>query len=549
MSTQCIDQPGVSAFQHPSLTRLDTNKIFPPFPHHKLVNHITKDDPLSSDIWKLYTKAQNHLPDGKRIENMIWRKMAVQLRNKEKNEASFQPQNSLTEFSQASMVIPADESDFDEEEPSQQQPPMLVYPTSLPAQQIANPVSMPQMPQFLQQYQPDPMMQQFAQPRMNEFMYQDPSAMNFQTTPQQQIEAYFPTTIPKFPILPWFNPVNSFYQYNTQPLMMNTTFQNAPVQAPPQASEPGLIPEPPFDYPINPYQPDPAFVNGVPMDQGETYPEGYYTPDPKPMKKLKRLRTPRHDQISTVASTSTNVEPSNSQSIQQAQALRILELERMIQLLLIQKDENQSEPRPLANRSQSTDIVNNNQLHNPATPPKPVRTNTNTSSNSNEQAPQQKNIVFMNPFTSNPTPPNQATQSPRVYHHFASYQSTTVPNQQDQSFSNAPINIKDKSQPTIINGNSPDPMLSANNILTDNSGSRQITCSNCKATKTPLWRRAPDTSPLCNACGLFLKLHGRTRPLSLKTNEVKRRNRSNGKNLPQSKSQAVLAKNTLDKLS
>ncbi|KXN72448.1 GATA-domain-containing protein, partial [Conidiobolus coronatus NRRL 28638] len=53
-------------------------------------------------------------------------------------------------------------------------------------------------------------------------------------------------------------------------------------------------------------------------------------------------------------------------------------------------------------------------------------------------------------------------------------------------------------------------------------------CSNCKATKTPLWRRAPDTSPLCNACGLFLKLHGRTRPLSLKTNEVKRRNRSNG---------------------
>lgn len=50
-------------------------------------------------------------------------------------------------------------------------------------------------------------------------------------------------------------------------------------------------------------------------------------------------------------------------------------------------------------------------------------------------------------------------------------------------------------------------------------------CSNCNTTKTPLWRRDPEGQPLCNACGLFLKLHGVVRPLSLKTDVIKKRNR------------------------
>lgn len=52
-------------------------------------------------------------------------------------------------------------------------------------------------------------------------------------------------------------------------------------------------------------------------------------------------------------------------------------------------------------------------------------------------------------------------------------------------------------------------------------------CSNCQTTTTPLWRRDPQGNPLCNACGLFLKLHGAVRPLSLKTDIIKKRNRSN----------------------
>ncbi|CAO3656637.1 unnamed protein product [Mucor hiemalis] len=56
-------------------------------------------------------------------------------------------------------------------------------------------------------------------------------------------------------------------------------------------------------------------------------------------------------------------------------------------------------------------------------------------------------------------------------------------------------------------------------------GGVDIQCTNCSTSTTPLWRRNPEGLPLCNACGLFLKLHGVVRPLSLKTDVIKKRNR------------------------
>ncbi|MCJ1338323.1 hypothetical protein MMC09_003610 [Bachmanniomyces sp. S44760] len=61
--------------------------------------------------------------------------------------------------------------------------------------------------------------------------------------------------------------------------------------------------------------------------------------------------------------------------------------------------------------------------------------------------------------------------------------------------------------------------------LTDHDHHMQPVCQNCTTSTTPLWRRDEIGSVLCNACGLFLKLHGRSRPISLKTDVIKSRNR------------------------
>ncbi|ODQ78172.1 hypothetical protein BABINDRAFT_39942, partial [Babjeviella inositovora NRRL Y-12698] len=59
----------------------------------------------------------------------------------------------------------------------------------------------------------------------------------------------------------------------------------------------------------------------------------------------------------------------------------------------------------------------------------------------------------------------------------------------------------------------------------DGAEALAIACTNCHTTITPLWRRSPLGSTICNACGLYYKLHSQHRPVKLKKATIKRRKR------------------------
>ncbi|XP_049633031.1 transcription factor GATA-5 [Suncus etruscus] len=52
-----------------------------------------------------------------------------------------------------------------------------------------------------------------------------------------------------------------------------------------------------------------------------------------------------------------------------------------------------------------------------------------------------------------------------------------------------------------------------------------LRCTNCHTTHTTLWRRNADGEPVCNACGLYRKLHGVPRPLAMKKEGIQTRKR------------------------
>jgi ribosomal protein L34E len=58
-----------------------------------------------------------------------------------------------------------------------------------------------------------------------------------------------------------------------------------------------------------------------------------------------------------------------------------------------------------------------------------------------------------------------------------------------------------------------------------------IQCVNCSQTQTPLWRKNDAGEPICNACGLYAKLHNRDRPITMRKSKITRRRRDWGGNL------------------
>ncbi|KAI1286076.1 Transcription factor GATA-4 [Halotydeus destructor] len=53
----------------------------------------------------------------------------------------------------------------------------------------------------------------------------------------------------------------------------------------------------------------------------------------------------------------------------------------------------------------------------------------------------------------------------------------------------------------------------------------ELSCANCQTTVTPLWRRNELGEPVCNACGLYFKMHNANRPIQLRKDTLQTRKR------------------------
>ncbi|XP_044017567.1 GATA-binding factor C-like isoform X2 [Aphidius gifuensis] len=71
------------------------------------------------------------------------------------------------------------------------------------------------------------------------------------------------------------------------------------------------------------------------------------------------------------------------------------------------------------------------------------------------------------------------------------------------------------------------PLIKPKRRLSLQSAARRAgtSCANCKTATTTLWRRNQAGEPVCNACGLYYKLHNVNRPLTMKKEGIQTRNR------------------------
>ena len=73
------------------------------------------------------------------------------------------------------------------------------------------------------------------------------------------------------------------------------------------------------------------------------------------------------------------------------------------------------------------------------------------------------------------------------------------------------------------------PLIKPKNSRVSSSKRDGTSCGNCSTTTTTLWRRTTSGEIVCNACGLYQKIHNTPRPISLRKENLQTRKRKQNK--------------------
>ncbi|KAI9277631.1 hypothetical protein BY458DRAFT_504654 [Sporodiniella umbellata] len=387
-----------------------------------------KEDPLATQVWRLYTKAKDTLPNGSRLENLTWRMMAMTLNKKKKDEAG--------EREKAKKIEEKDET---------HSPPRPGDTTALLSSSAP-----PYMLDYMNNFQSPAQTQE----KKNVMIYGSTRA----TTPATA------TTLDNSHMLSNMYDTNSI----TIPADMDTTDD--------------------YEDPVSPNSTHSLFHPSS-VDNGFNYfsqsMPSYYHPQQhtasSPVGLFPQLEQPPPNYFTADASPSpVGFSPPHHEINAGA-----MSFEDLLKMYHVSPNTTQAVAAAAAAVAASSVSVGTTPLPSPGS-----HTVINALSSSLPSFPS--------------LPPQPQGHSPPVTH--SKY--TTL-----SRLANTPT------EETPVKASSAGSSRS-------NSSSMTTQCTNCATTTTPLWRRNPEGQPLCNACGLFLKLHGVVRPLSLKTDVIKKRNRN-----------------------